>query len=239
VDIAADSPPSGQVFDQWTGDVSHVADVNASQTTVTMPEADVAVTATYKDEQVLPDPTLITSPQEGDILTEGTEITLTAEGSNLRWSYDANSDKLGEIDIGEGNSVTFSVPTNVSGPMTITIFCTGDNGSDQVECSISQTTRVAAHGTGHRDGTGVSRNAYGAGAMIRFRLVSTQRVILEVYDASGERVRALVDRRFAGGFHSITWDGRNALGTPVAGGMYTIVLRTDAGTESWKTVVRR
>ncbi len=48
--ITADSAPSGQMFDKWTGDTSHVADVNASSTTVTMPAQNITVTAIYKDE---------------------------------------------------------------------------------------------------------------------------------------------------------------------------------------------
>ena len=48
VNIQADSPPSGQEFDQWTGDTEHVSNVNSSSTTVTMPASDVSVTATYE-----------------------------------------------------------------------------------------------------------------------------------------------------------------------------------------------
>lgn len=52
VNISANTPPSGQVFDVWTGDVANVADVNAASTTITMPASAVSVTATYKDEPV-------------------------------------------------------------------------------------------------------------------------------------------------------------------------------------------
>ena len=47
VNIAADTPPSGYLFDHWTGDVSCVANVNNSTTTVTMPAANAGVTAIY------------------------------------------------------------------------------------------------------------------------------------------------------------------------------------------------
>jgi len=47
VDISADSPPSGTVFDKWTGQTQHVADVLDPTTTITMPAADTEVTATY------------------------------------------------------------------------------------------------------------------------------------------------------------------------------------------------
>jgi hypothetical protein len=50
VSISADAPPAGQVFDQWTGDVSCVANVSASSTKVTMPARATTLTATYKDD---------------------------------------------------------------------------------------------------------------------------------------------------------------------------------------------
>lgn len=48
VDISADSPETGQSFDKWTGDIANVADVNAVDTTITMPAAATTLTATYK-----------------------------------------------------------------------------------------------------------------------------------------------------------------------------------------------
>ncbi|NBC84375.1 MAG: T9SS type A sorting domain-containing protein [Bacteroidetes bacterium] len=49
VGIYADTPPEGQEFDQWTGDVSNVDDVFSKNATVNMPEGTVSLTATYKD----------------------------------------------------------------------------------------------------------------------------------------------------------------------------------------------
>ncbi len=49
ITIIANSPPRGQVFDVWTGDVEDVANINHSSTTVTMPDHDITLTATYKD----------------------------------------------------------------------------------------------------------------------------------------------------------------------------------------------
>jgi len=48
--ITADSAPSGQDFDEWTGDVTGVADVEDPTTTITMPYADAEITATYTDK---------------------------------------------------------------------------------------------------------------------------------------------------------------------------------------------
>jgi hypothetical protein len=49
VEIAANAPAAGQIFDQWTGDTQYVASVSSASTTVTMPAQAVSVTATYKD----------------------------------------------------------------------------------------------------------------------------------------------------------------------------------------------
>ena len=48
MNIVADPAPVGQEFDQWTGEVGIVDDVDAPFTAVTMPEGDATVTATYQ-----------------------------------------------------------------------------------------------------------------------------------------------------------------------------------------------
>ncbi|GAH76879.1 unnamed protein product, partial [marine sediment metagenome] len=48
VDIDADSPPSGQEFDEWIGDTSEIASVTSASTTITMPASAAEITATYE-----------------------------------------------------------------------------------------------------------------------------------------------------------------------------------------------
>ena len=45
---SADAAPSGEVFDQWTGDIASLANANSASTTVTMPAQSISLTATYK-----------------------------------------------------------------------------------------------------------------------------------------------------------------------------------------------
>jgi hypothetical protein len=52
VNITADAAPVGKVFDKWTGNISGIAVVSASSTTLTMPTANVTIEATYKDMPV-------------------------------------------------------------------------------------------------------------------------------------------------------------------------------------------
>ena len=47
VDILADAAPTGEIFLAWTGDVSYVADANASSTTFAMPAQGASIAATY------------------------------------------------------------------------------------------------------------------------------------------------------------------------------------------------
>lgn len=53
VNIVANAPPAGQVFDIWTGPV---ANATAPATTVTMPSGNVTVRATYKQAMAPPPP---------------------------------------------------------------------------------------------------------------------------------------------------------------------------------------
>jgi uncharacterized repeat protein (TIGR02543 family) len=80
VNITADSPAPGYVFDDWTGDVAYVANVNSSSTTVTMPAANVAVTATYESTSGIdivvsgaPDAVILTAPSPTGVITKAAQ----------------------------------------------------------------------------------------------------------------------------------------------------------------------
>ncbi|MDR1747183.1 MAG: protein kinase [Tannerella sp.] len=50
VSISADSPPEGNIFDSWEGDINGVANVYSPNTTYTMGTADARIQATYKQD---------------------------------------------------------------------------------------------------------------------------------------------------------------------------------------------
>ena len=50
ITIIADAAPAGQVFDKWTGQTAHVADIHQSETTLFMPFSAANVTATYRPQ---------------------------------------------------------------------------------------------------------------------------------------------------------------------------------------------
>ncbi|MBD3393367.1 MAG: hypothetical protein GF418_14670 [Chitinivibrionales bacterium] len=78
----------------------------------------------------------ITSPEDGIVFVADSTYTLTGTGTDLEWSYDANSDGTGEVSIGGGESVEFTVPNNVTGAKTIDIFLRGSDGDDQISGTI-------------------------------------------------------------------------------------------------------
>ena len=71
------------------------------------------------------------------------------------------------------------------------------------------------------------------------REVEDGRVVLEVFDVSGRRVRTLTDRRMSAGRHSQLWDAKDGAGNQVAPGMYLYRLRVEGKTLTRKCVLLR
>jgi hypothetical protein len=63
-------------------------------------------------------------------------------------------------------------------------------------------------------------NPFNPETEIRFALPEASHVTLAVYSLSGQVVKQLAGGHFAGGQHQVIWDGRDASGAVVAGGIY-------------------
>jgi hypothetical protein len=74
---------------------------------------------------------------------------------------------------------------------------------------------------------------------LNFALPQSGPAALAVFDASGRRVRTVLDQTLAAGGHSVSWDGRNELGQPVAAGLYFAKLTTVARTLTARVAVIR
>lgn len=94
-------------------------------------------TTTPDDSTGSGEATKITGPTATQLVMGQTYI-LTAEGTDLSWSYDANSDGLGSVAIGTGDSVSFTVPTNINSPLELDLTCTGGNGTDTRFYTLAQ-----------------------------------------------------------------------------------------------------
>ncbi len=237
VSISADAATGDSVFDSWTGDVANVADVADPTTTITMPAADVTVTATYRKPATT---TSILSPSDGCELPEGTTVTLRADGNNVQWSYDANSDGLASVPIGSGNTVSFEVPLGITGPRTIEITAAGDNGTDKISGSIVEaSTTVRVTHTNAPVAFAATPNPCRSAATITFSVRQRRQVELSVYDMTGKRVATIAHGSFEPGNHTVGWNGRDPAGNRLVNGAYTAVLQTTDERKSLRIMMTR
>jgi FlgD Ig-like domain len=63
-------------------------------------------------------------------------------------------------------------------------------------------------------------NPFNPSTTISMELPFTGQVSLVIYDVLGREVIKLVDAPMSYGVHRVSWDGRNATGSPIASGVY-------------------
>jgi hypothetical protein len=78
----------------------------------------------------------------------------------------------------------------------------------------------------------VTPNPTGGAARVAFVLPAAGPVTVDVFDASGRRVRRLLEGPLAAGPHRIDWDGRTGAGRPAAAGRYWIALEAGAASRT-------
>jgi len=62
-------------------------------------------------------------------------------------------------------------------------------------------------------------------------------VSLKIYNLSGQLIRTLVNKERLPGNYSIAWNGKDALGKQVCGGVYFYQLKTDNGFSETKKML--
>jgi len=82
-------------------------------------------------------------------------------------------------------------------------------------------------------------NPFNATTAISYQLsgVSPHHTTLKVYNIAGQKVRTLVDEEQAPGYYSVSWDGRDGLGTEVSSGIYFYRLQAGSYAEIRKMVL--
>jgi hypothetical protein len=68
-------------------------------------------------------------------------------------------------------------------------------------------------------------NPFNPSTTISFDVSEKEHATLAIYDVSGRAVKTLVDRELAANSYTITWDGRDERGAPVASGVYFYKLK--------------
>ena len=82
-----------------------------------------------------------------------------------------------------------------------------------------------------------SPNPFNPVTSISFGLPTKSRVRLDVYNVLGQEVRSLIDDELPAGYHSVTFDGTDHNGRPVASGVYFYRLSTETYTQSRKMML--
>jgi len=82
-------------------------------------------------------------------------------------------------------------------------------------------------------------NPFNPSTTIGFDIAGTgsQSVKLELFDASGRRIKILVNAPLSAGSYAISWDGKDENGRPVSSGVYFYKLTADSFTETKTTVL--
>jgi hypothetical protein len=82
-------------------------------------------------------------------------------------------------------------------------------------------------------------NPFNSSTIIRFSLEHRATVNLKIYDMLGRQVKQLVQGNLPAGEHDLHWYASNDLGSPVASGLYIILLRSDDEQQLLKTLLIR
>ena len=70
-------------------------------------------------------------------------------------------------------------------------------------------------------------NPFNAETIIKYELPRRSKVTMKIYNLFGQEITTLLDQEKEAGSYQVRWEGNNALGRPVASGIYLI--RFEAG----------
>ena len=78
VDIAANKPPTGKVFDRWIGNTANIENINLPNTTIVMPFSYIEIMATYREQGSTEYMLTVTDGAGGGSYPPGTIVTISA-----------------------------------------------------------------------------------------------------------------------------------------------------------------
>jgi hypothetical protein len=88
VDIAANKPSSGMIFDGWIGNTANIENINLPNTTIVMPFSDTEITATYIDQGSHEYTLTVTDGTGGGSYLPGTVVAISADISGSGVVFD-------------------------------------------------------------------------------------------------------------------------------------------------------
>lgn len=195
INISANSAPSGQVFDKWTGNVSNVDDVNNANTNITIPAFNATVTATYK-----------AAPTGGTIRYEAENATLTGlmVGSNII-GFSGTGHVTKESFTEAGDKMVFNVNVGATGTYQMTVRHHGISHKEQyVDINGSSAAKLITEDTNNAWETlnygNVSLNAGNNTIEIRRHWGFVDIDYIEISDPTGARNQYYKDENMEANF---------------------------------------
>jgi hypothetical protein len=145
-----------------------------------------------------------------------------------------------------GSSWEWDVPDVDEPACRIKVVCLDAAGNQGADESDADFTLESIAGLAGEQGRPVEvmlmqnrPSPFAAATEIEFGLPRPQHVTLAVYGVDGRMVAVLADGAFPGGYHSAAWNGRDASGNRVAGGVYFYRLATDGNVLTRKMLMMR
>jgi uncharacterized repeat protein (TIGR02543 family) len=150
VNIVADAPAAHYHFDEWTGDVAYVANVNSASTTVTMPASNITVTATYEED---PQYALTVTSGSGDgSYYEDEEVGITADAPQSGYAFSAWTGDVAYVANVNSSSATVTMPAQA---VSVTATYSSTSG-DTFQESGGLVVMEAEHYSSKEIGTGAA-----------------------------------------------------------------------------------
>jgi hypothetical protein len=150
VAIEANSPAADKVFKEWTGDTNDLGNPNSPNTTVTMPDGNVSVTATYADKKATTYSLTVTDGTGDGDYTAGTEVGIAAD-------LPANDNKVFDKWIGDDAKYV----ANVNNPNTTLLM-----PAQSVEVTANYADKVEDEAFILSVGSGTGSGEYEAGEVV-------------------------------------------------------------------------
>ncbi len=117
VNLKADPPDTGRIFDKWRGDTATVANASRAETTITMPAASAMVTAEYKDKPPTTYQLEVTNGSGSGSYLAGEEIRLAADTPPAGHVFDQWQGDTAHVDNINRPEITLTMPAE---PVSLT-----------------------------------------------------------------------------------------------------------------------
>jgi hypothetical protein len=189
-------------------------------------------------------------------------VTLENRGGSAASSVSATLTTTdGDVVIDDGSASFGSIPGSGTGdnsgsPFVVTVGSLPSDDTVEFDITISTGSRYSTYDvvtlvldlsqTGIEDGTPLAfalrqnyPNPFRGGTTIAFGLPRPSDVSIEIYNVAGRKVATVLDDAMPIGWHSASWDGRDASGNEVSAGMYFYRIEAGDKTATKKMILVR